>query len=141
MNRIVLDTNVVLDYLSTRRPCHQEAVDLLYYCFEEGECEPVMPNSCIKDAYFILYRQYHNEPVIRARLDDFRRVVTCEPLSNEVLDAAFSSDEPDFEDGIVRATAELLGATAIVTRDSEAYRGSKVPAMTAREYLMKFADF
>lgn len=139
MNRVVLDTNVALDYLSPRRPCHHDAVELLYYLLESKNCDPAMPNSCIKDAYFILCRQYHAEAVVRARLDDFRQIISCEPLTEEVMDAAFASDEPDLEDGIVRATAELIGAKAIVTRDASAYKGSNVPAMTAREYLMRFA--
>ena len=53
-----------------------------------------------------------------------------------MLDRAFGSDEPDVEDGIVRATAELMGAEAIITRDDAAYKTSRVPSMTAREYCM-----
>ena len=34
----------------------------------------------------------------------------------------------------VRATAELLGVEAIITRDASAYRDSSVPAMDARTY-------
>lgn len=138
MAKVVLDTNIVLDYLSAGRPCHAEAASLL-----EGliECDvvPVVPAGCLKDTYYILCRHYHNEPLVRERLDAFRRVVEVQPLTNEVLDAAFSSDEPDLEDAMVRATAELLGAKAIITRDATAYRGSSVPAMDAAVFCQSLS--
>lgn len=43
-------------------------------------------------------------------------------LTGPVLDSAFSSEGPDLEDGVVRATAEPLGAEVIVTRGSSANR-------------------
>ena len=82
----------------------------------------------------ILCRHYHDEPLVRSRLDDFRSLMDVADLTGPVLDGAFSFDGPDLEGGIVRATAELLGAEAIVMRDSSACRGSSVPATDARAY-------
>lgn len=137
MAKVVLDTNIVLDYLSATREKHADAVDLLEALLADGAAEPVLPAGCIKDAYYILCRHYHNESLVRSRLDDFRRVVTVADLTQEVLDRAFASDEPDLEDGIVRATAELLGADAIITRDAAAYGASSVPSMDARAYCLR----
>ena len=134
--RVVLDTNVILDYLSAKREHHRDAVDLLEELFyDDGEV--VIPAGCIKDAYYILCRHYHDEEIVRLRLDGFRQVVQVAELTNAVLDVAFSSNEPDLEDGMVRATAELCGADAIITRDEGAYRASTVPSMDARTYLSR----
>lgn len=132
--RVVLDTNVILDYLSAKREHHRDAVDLLEELFY-NDGEVVIPAGCIKDAYYILCRHYHDEEIVRLRLDGFRQVVQVAELTNAVLDVAFSSNEPDLEDGMVRATAELCGADAIITRDERAYRASTVPSMDARAYL------
>lgn len=61
-------------------------------------------------------------------------------LTGLALDDAFSSEEPDQDDGIVRATAELLGAEVIVTRDSSACWESSVPAMGARGYCERLGQ-
>lgn len=45
------------------------------------------------------------------------------------------SDEPDFEDGLIRACAELNDISFILTRDSAAFRRSRVRAVSAKEYL------
>ena len=134
MARVVLDTNIILDYLSATRERHRDAVDLLETLLSSEDKSPVVLAASIKDAYYILCRHYHNEGVVRSRLNDFRSLMEVAELTVPVLDAAFASDEPDLEDGIVRATAELLGAEAIVTRDASAYVGSSVPSMDARAY-------
>ena len=130
----MLDTNVILDYLSAGRERHRDAVDLLEALLSSDDKVPVILAAAIKDAYYIICRHYHDEPLVRSRLDDFRALMEVADLTSPVLDGAFSSDEPDLEDGIVRATAELLGAEAIITRDASAYRHSAVPAMDARTY-------
>ena len=48
---------------------------------------------------------------------------------------ALASDEPDFEDGMVRACAEHEGATVIITRDKKAFTASAIPALPAAEFL------
>ena len=134
MARVVLDTNIILDYLSATRERHHDAVDLLEVLLSSADKTPVILATGIKDAYFILCRHYHDEVLVRARLDDFRALMEVAELTGSVLDAVFASDGPDLEGGIVRATAELLDAEAIVTRDASAYRGSCVPSMDARAY-------
>lgn len=139
MVSVILDTNIILDYLSATREQHSEAVDLLEQLLESETYEPVILAGSIKDAYYILCRHFgaRREQLVRDRLDTFRQVVTTAELTNEVLDRAFASDEPDVEDGIVRATAELRSAAAVVTRDREAYARSSVPSMTAWEFLQR----
>ncbi|WP_308615901.1 PIN domain-containing protein [uncultured Enorma sp.] len=139
MADIILDTNIMLDYLSPTREMHLDAVSALEQLLESDTYEPVILAASIKDAYYIMCRQYgqRREELVRDRLDCFRQIVTVVELTSEVLDRAFSSDEPDLENGIVRATAELRGAAAIITRDNMAYTSSTVPSMTAREFLQR----
>lgn len=139
MTRVVLDTNIVLDYLSATRPSHLDAVNLLECILSSEDVVAVIPAGSIKDAYYILCRHYRDEKIVRSRLDEFRRLVEVAELTIPVLDAAFSSDEPDLEDAIVRATAELLGAKAIVTRDASAYARSSVPSMDAQTFCAQQA--
>lgn len=47
--------------------------------------------------------------------------------------------EPDFEDGLVRAAAELNDVDFILTRDARAFKRSRVRAVTCAEYLEIFA--
>lgn len=139
MAKVVLDTNIILDYLCAKRPCHRDAVDALEVIYEEPGCSPVVLLANIKDAYYIMCRQYRNEKLVRTRLREFTEIVDLEELTVPIAMAAFESDEPDYEDAIVRVTAEGIGARAIMTRDVDAYRGSVVPSVDAKTYLERFA--
>lgn len=124
---------MVLDYLSSSRPEHLAAVDLFEALFET-EAEVLVPAGSLKDAYHILCRKYRDEQIVRERLWGFSQIVELGELTHEVAELAFSLDEPNLEDGIVRATAELAGVEAIITRDAGAFERSFVPAMTPAQY-------
>ena len=134
MDKVLLDTNIILDYLSATRPKHRDAVDLLEGIWETRTLEPVISVSSLKDAYYILCRKYGDEALIRERLCAFAEVVEPLDLTREIAEAVFASDEPDFEDGLIRVTAERCHARAIVTRDASAFANSAVPHMDARAF-------
>lgn len=138
MSKILLDTNVVLDYLSASRPEHLQSVDMFEALFTLDH-EPVISVSTIKDTYYIMCRMYKREDIVRERLHMLLDVVRLEELTIPVVERAFTSDEPDLEDGIIRATAELYGAQAIITRDESAFLNSSVQKMTPREFCLSCA--
>ena len=48
---------------------------------------------------------------------------------------SLESNEPDFEDGLIRACAELNDMDFIITRDEAAFRKSTVRAVDCAEFL------
>ena len=51
---------------------------------------------------------------------------------------AADSNEPDFEDAIIRASAEDARVDFILTRDAQAFQHSPLRALTAEKYLELF---
>ena len=47
--------------------------------------------------------------------------------NRETLETALASNEPDFEDGMIRAAAEQASANFILSRDAKAFANSTVP--------------
>ena len=87
-----------------------------------------------KDVYYVA-ECAHGERWARDAVRKLMGMLAIAPVDWEVCDRALSSDEPDFEDGIIRACAELNGADAIVTHDKDAFAHSLVRSVTAAEYL------
>lgn len=52
---------------------------------------------------------------------------------HRVIFNALDSDEPDYEDGLIRAAAEALQVDALITYDKKAFKYSSIPSMTAEE--------
>lgn len=135
--RILLDTNVLLDYCDADRvPFHAECMDMLVACTEHDITVCACAGS-LKDVYYILGRKY-GEAAARqatARLMDLVKVL---PLLVHDLHVAIDSDEPDFEDGLIRAVAESGGMAAIVTRDAAAFASCPIPHCTPREFVERY---
>lgn len=134
--RVLLDTNVLLDYLDARRSEHETARSLVRAILLHGG-SPVAPASSYKDVYYILRRSLGSESDARALVKGLVECVPITPIDQRGTDLApaAASNEPDFEDGLVRRLAERERLTAIVTRDASAFRSSFVPAFDPREFL------
>lgn len=134
--RVLLDTNVLLDYLDARRSEHETARSLARAILSHGG-SPVAPASSYKDVYYILQRSLGSERDARALVKGLVECVPITPIDLHGTDLApaAASDEPDFEDGLVRRLAERERVVAIVTRDASAFRSSFVPVFDPREFL------
>ena len=62
-------------------------------------------------------------------------LVVIGPIGAEETLTALDSNEPDYEDGLVRACAELNDADFIISRDAKAFERATIRKLTAAEYL------
>ena len=135
-HRLLFDTNILLDVIVSSRSQSKEARRVLELCNGGGD----MGFACslsLKDTYYVLTKQY-GEQRARALVEALMDTLIIAPVSAEECDLSLQSDEPDFEDGLVRAAAELNDIDFIITRDGDAYRRSTVRSLTAAEYLELF---
>lgn len=135
--RVFCDTNFLLDILDPERTCHNDAVALLWYCADNPDKATAIASiTSFKDAYYIMRRLYKDEPRAREGIAALMGVF-IEPV--DMLERygaeAINSDEPDFEDGLIRACAEHEHASVLITRDEKAFSGASVPAMSASSFL------
>ena len=135
--RLLFDTGVLLDAVCKERPQSTEACEVLHRCNGGGNLGLVAVGS-LKDAYYVLQRQY-NEAQARRSVEWLRELLVIAPLGAEECELSLGCGEPDFGDGLIRACTERNDVDVILTRDANAYKRSKVRAMTCAEYLELFA--
>lgn len=133
MSRLLLDTNILLDAIFDGRPYAADAQDVIARCNGRGDFGMVSGLS-LKDVYYIATR-VHGAAWARMAVRHLMGLLVIAPDDAEVFDLALNSSEPDFEDGIIRACAELNDADFIITRDADAFANSSVRSVTAGEYL------
>ena len=133
MYRLMIDTNVLLDCVNPAREHHDDAMRLIARCNGGGDMGIASSHS-LKDAYYIMSKLY-DEPSAREAVRVLAELVVIGPIGAEETLLAADSNEPDFEDGLVRACAELNDADFIVSRDQEAFRKARIRKVTAAEYL------
>ena len=135
--RIFCDTNILLDAFDPEREHHDDALALLWFAADNpGTIELIASISSFKNAYYILTRLYHSAEEAQASIEGLmgRFIQPVDFLASYGTEA-LASDEPDFEDALIRASAEHEGVFAIVSRDANAFACSNIPKLSAAELL------
>lgn len=135
MHRLLFDTNVLIDAVCPERPEQKETHRLLARCNGDGDMGLACALS-LKDVYYVMEKRF-DEPTARKAVEWLTNLLVVAPVGAEECLSALASNEPDFEDGLVRACAELNDVDFIVSRDRDAFAGSTVRCVSSREYLTR----
>ena len=135
MENIFVDTNVVIDLLAKREPFYKEAQDL-FTLSDKKEVQLFISSLTFANAYYSIVR-HHKEVDAKKYLSKFKVLVTILPLEDKAIELALASDFKDFEDGLQYSIAMDYEVDIIITRNKIDFTNSKIPVMTAGEYLSK----
>lgn len=135
MDKIFVDTNVVLDLLSKREEFYREAQDL-FTLSDHKEITLYVSSLTIANAHYLISKN-HKLDDARKILIKFKVLVEVLPLDDKVLELALVSDFKDFEDAIQYHTALENEIDIIITRNKKDFKNAKLPVLTAKEYLKK----
>lgn len=139
MHRVMVDTNVLIDLVSSSRPAHGRTVAAVVALLGSGDFEGCVLSSALKDVYYVYCRHYGDEPSARRAIRELRRMFALVNLTPSIVDAALDSDEPDFEDGLVRAAAELTDCDFLLTRDAPGFISAGFEKVDADGLLERIA--
>lgn len=138
MDRLLLDTNTLLDIAVSHRPGANAAQTLFDAVADNRTVGYVFPGS-LKDFYYITRRDL-DEDTCRAWIALFLATFLLARFDRKTCEEALTSNEPDFEDGLIRAAAEHEGCTHVITRDADAFVRSTVTSMTPEEYVASLSQ-
>ena len=133
MKNIFLDTNIVLDLLALRMPFYTEAAKL-FSLADKKRIKLSISALCLADSNYILSKQ-HPEMEVRKVLRKFKVLVNVLPLDDKISELALNSEFRDFEDAIQYFTAIENDQDIIITRNQPDFKESRIPIMTAGEFI------
>jgi predicted nucleic acid-binding protein len=137
MDKLLVDTNIVIDLLSKREEFFQEAQEL-FTLADNRQVELFVSALTFANTHYLLSK-YQKLDDARKILIKFKVLVKVAPLDDKIVELALVSDFKDFEDAIQYNTALENGIDVIITRNKKDFKNSKLPIMNAREYLKKIA--
>lgn len=141
--KLLLDTNVVIDYLNEREPFYEKA-RLLMIGGRVGEFELWVSSSQVTDLVYILSnggRASEMEDTLR-RLRGLRTFVNVFPTGDREIDLMLAAAWRDPEDYLLYEIAFSLKADAIVTRNQGDFPEGLVLVMDCDEFFAWMrADF
>lgn len=134
MKRIFVDTNIVIDLLSRREPFYEESA-ILFSLADRKEIELAVSSLTIANTSYALLRQMDSNKS-KSILRKLRLLVTILPLNDKIVGLALNDETfSDFEDGLQYFTAIDNGQELIITRNLKDFKNSKLPTMTARQFI------
>lgn len=115
--RVLVDTNIILDFLLEREPFLHDA-ELLFQAIGSGQIIGYVTATTLTDIFYIARR--HTQSIERARqaVAIILAAMDICPVDRSVLELALASNTSDFEDAVQIACAVVQGLDAIVTRDT-----------------------
>jgi predicted nucleic acid-binding protein len=122
--RVLIDTNVVLDFLQEREPFVEEAAKL-FERIDAGEIEGFITATTITNIYYIIRKAAGSTVAIDAIAQILTDLHIC-AVDRSVLEQAILLNFQDFEDAVQYACAMMYGVDAIVTRDASGFTDSEI---------------
>lgn len=134
VGKILIDTNVLLDYLLEREPFFEDAKKVILSC-TEGNIKGCIAAHSISNMFFILRKDYTTKER-REILSNLCAIFDIEGIDKaKLLSGLANEDFSDFEDCLQMECAKSYGAEYIVTRNVSDYSVSDIKAILPSEYL------
>lgn len=131
---ILIDTNVILDYITCRETFYVNAKTILEKC-TKGELKGYIAAHSIPNIFFILRKEFSTEKR-REILKNVCEILEVSGLSHKLVLSAIANDEfVDFEDCLQMECAKEVQAEYIITRNVSDYQYSEIRATTPEDFL------
>jgi predicted nucleic acid-binding protein len=132
--KVVLDLNVILDVLLARHDS-LECAEVLSLA-RSNAIEAILPTHGLTTIYYILRKAFADNEV-RDKLREILKIVSIETLNSQAILHALDSPMADFEDAVVVETAIQARAEVLITRNINDFSQSSIPALSARDFMVK----
>mgnify|MGYP002776993108 CR=1 FL=1 len=116
--KILVDTNIVLDFLLARDPFFQEA-ERLFQAIDADQVAGYVTATTVTDIFYIARRSTRSVEQARQAVSQTLTAMTICPVDRAILASAFASGITDFEDAVQIACAVDQRLDAILTRDKD----------------------
>ena len=134
MKKILIDTDVILDFFFDRKPFSENSTTILNLCENkiiEGYVTPVI----ISNIYYLLRRTAKHEKVIE-KLKLLLTILNVLKMDKSTIEKALNSDFKDFEDALQNFSAVNFGEIeAIITRNIKDYKRSEIGVLTPESFV------
>ena len=131
--RVLLDTNVVLDFVLARQLFFAEA-DEIFVRFQNNEFEafvsPITPINV-----FYTTRKEIDKPTAFAAIEELLKVVEITRSNKYIFQNALLLNFSDYEDAVQHECALAENLDAIVTRNTKDYKNARIKIYSPVDFI------
>lgn len=131
--RVLLDTNIVIDFLEARQQFCTPAREIFEKA-ADGTFDAYITAKEATDIYYIVAREFHSKERASELLKKLLKLVKILDTTSADIYASLLENYADFEDGVMAETAKRCKLDAIVTRDPKGFAGQALPVYSSTEF-------
>jgi predicted nucleic acid-binding protein len=134
MDRVFVDSDVILDLFIARKPFHETA--LRFFSRINGSKTAAFTSPLIiANVHYVLSR-IRSPAYALAKVRAVRALLSIAPITEEIMDAAITGRQKDFEDGIQYQCAAANGMNVFITRNVKHFPAHPVSVLDPEAYLL-----
>jgi predicted nucleic acid-binding protein len=134
MTDLFIDTDVIIDFLTDRKPFSREDAIILTL-IEQKKLKGYVSSLTFSNLYYVL-RKFESHNKIISKLDSLSKMVSILKVEEQTIKNALLSGFKDFEDSIQYFCAtDNKRVDVIITRNTKDYKNSSIPVMTPGDFL------
>lgn len=134
MKELLIDTNIIIDLLAKRQPFYDEAA-MLFSLADKQKIRLYVSALTFANTNYILLQSTKPEEA-KHILRKLKLIIQVLSLDEKIVGLSFNdNDFKDFKDALQYFTALENGVDAIITRNLKDFQKSKLPVMTAPQFL------
>lgn len=133
MEKIYIDCNIIIDWLTDREPFSVYA-DELFTLIESRQVEGYVSPLALANTYYLLTKHF-NKKIAYEFLNDCQELFKIIDLSKDIVIQAINNKYKDFEDDLHYYTARKNKIKYIITRNKKDFKTQEEKILTAEEYI------
>lgn len=133
MKKVFVDSDIILDLLAKREPHYLHAAKLFTLIDQQkvkGYTSPIV----FANLHYLLRKNSSNSAALKS-LRKLKTLINILSVDERIIEQSLNSEFTDFEDAIQYFAAVNNGISIIITRNKADYKKSKIPVVTAEEFL------
>ncbi len=136
--KILIDTNVVIDALTSREPWN-EGAEKLFIMTANNIVNTYITASSATDIYYLVRKYLHNVEAAKQIMGKLYSLVGILEVKEEDCVDALASPIKDYEDAVIEQVARRSGMEYIITRNQKDYEAGLTKVFLPEDFV-KFIE-
>jgi predicted nucleic acid-binding protein len=136
---VLIDTNVILDYVLKREPFAADALTCLERLIT-GKAKVWLTASTITDIYYVTRRTLKDSAQAKAVIAKLLNAFQVAGVDKSDCIMALDNGVSDYEDALVSVCAKKVKAEYVITRNIKDFENSSVPAIAPSDFLKQIQN-
>ncbi|WAM34024.1 PIN domain-containing protein [Caldicellulosiruptor morganii] len=138
MIKVVIDTNVVLDWILGREPFKDTAEKMFEIITLREDIKAYVTANSVTDIFYVAKKTMKVDKIRNLLLIIFKKVDIVSILKSDII-KSLKSDYKDLEDALQITCALKIHADYLITRDKEMY-SKEIRIITPEEFIKVFSS-